>query len=57
VLTPRRIIMAGMVVGSLLGGWLPSLWGAGGLTLSAMILSTAGGLAGIWAGWKLSQRL
>ena len=57
MLTPKRLIVIGMIAGSVLGGWLPSLWGAGGITMSAMIGSTIGGLAGIWAGWKISQYL
>jgi uncharacterized membrane protein YeaQ/YmgE (transglycosylase-associated protein family) len=55
MLTPKKIIFAGMIVGSFLGGWVPSLWGAGGFTMSAMVGSAVGGLAGIWIGWKVSQ--
>jgi len=57
MVTPKRAVFFGMMAGSVLGGWLPSLWGAGGLTMSAMVFSTVGGLAGIWAGWKISQSL
>jgi uncharacterized membrane protein YeaQ/YmgE (transglycosylase-associated protein family) len=57
VITPKRAIFFGMMAGSVLGGWLPSLWGAGGLTMSAMLFSTIGGLVGIWAGWKVAQSL
>jgi hypothetical protein len=55
MLTPKKIIFAGMIVGSFIGGWVPSLWGAGGFTMSAMVGSAIGGLAGVWAGWKFSQ--
>ena len=52
----KRLIMFGMIVGSVLGGWLPSLWGAGGFNMTSIVTSTVGGLAGIWAGWKLANR-
>ena len=57
MLTPKRVIFGCMIVGSVLGGWVPALWGAGGFTMSAIVGSTIGGLAGIWAGWQISQRL
>lgn len=55
--TSKRAIFFGMMGGSVLGGWLPTLWGASGFSMSAIVFSTLGGLAGIWAGWKISQSL
>ncbi len=55
MLTPKRAIMIGMIAGSLLGGWLPTLWGDGGFSMAAVIGSTFGGLAGIWAGWRITR--
>ncbi|HEV2105317.1 MAG TPA: hypothetical protein VGU27_06255 [Candidatus Eisenbacteria bacterium] len=57
MLTPKRLVMAGMVVGSTIGSWLPTLWGAGWLSMASVLIGAAGGLAGIWVGWKLAQRL
>ena len=51
----KSLIMICMVVGSTLGSWLPSLWGAGGLSLSSVLLGGIGGVLGIWAGFKLSR--
>ena len=53
--TPKRAIMIGMIAGSVLGGWLPTLWGDSGFSMSAVIGSTFGGLAGIWAGWRITR--
>ncbi|HTO91745.1 MAG TPA: hypothetical protein VMJ70_11500 [Candidatus Sulfotelmatobacter sp.] len=55
-MSDKRLIMIGMVIGSTLGGWLPSLWGAGGFTVTAVVFGAIGGLAGIWAAWKLVNR-
>jgi len=56
MLTGKRIIMFGAIVGSTVGGCAPMLWGASGFSMSAMILSIVGGLLGIWAGVKLADR-
>jgi hypothetical protein len=51
----KTLIMIGMVVGSTIGGYLPTLWGDGGLSLASVFLGGVGGLAGIWAGYKISR--
>jgi uncharacterized membrane protein YeaQ/YmgE (transglycosylase-associated protein family) len=53
----KRLIWIGAIVGSTLGGLLPSLWKASMLSMWGLVLSTVGGLVGIWVGWKLSQML
>jgi len=52
----RRMIWIGAAVGSTLGGLLPALWHASMFSISGLVVSTIGGLIGIWAGWKV-QRL
>lgn len=44
-----------MVVGSIAGGYVPTLWGEAGISLAAMLTSTVGGILGIIVGYKLSQ--
>ncbi|MES2216277.1 MAG: hypothetical protein V4481_03195 [Patescibacteria group bacterium] len=51
----KHLIWLGAIVGGYVGGFIPVLWGAGGLTFSSIIGNTIGGLVGIWAGFKLSQ--
>jgi uncharacterized protein YcfJ len=55
MLTTKRAIFFGMVAGSVIGGLVPMLWGAGAFSMSSVVGSTVGGLAGIWAGWKISR--
>ncbi len=52
----KTLIMIGLVVGSTLGGYVPTLWGDGGLSMASVLLGAVGGLAGIWAGFRLSRR-
>lgn len=50
----KQLIWIGMIVGSTIGGFIPSLWGGG--MFSAVIGSTIGGLLGIFGALKLSGR-
>ncbi|MBI5127254.1 hypothetical protein HZA76_02250 [Candidatus Roizmanbacteria bacterium] len=54
-MSAKTKVMAGMIIGSSLGGYLPSLWGDSLFSYSGLILSTIGGLLGIYIGYKLSQ--
>jgi predicted MFS family arabinose efflux permease len=45
----RKAIWIGVIVGSTIGGFVPSLWHASVLSVSGVVFSTIGGLAGIWA--------
>ncbi len=47
--------MIGVVVGSFLGGLIPSIWGADQFSFSGVIFTAFGGIAGIWAGFKISS--
>ena len=42
-------------IGSTLGGLVPALWHAGLLSLWGIVLSTIGGVLGIWAGYRMSR--
>jgi uncharacterized membrane protein YeaQ/YmgE (transglycosylase-associated protein family) len=47
------MIMLGMVVGSIVGGYLPVLFGLDGQMVS-LLGSIIGGIIGIWIGYKFS---
>lgn len=51
----KKFIWLGFFLGSLIGSYIPNLWGAGMLSFSGIFLSALGGIIGIWAGFKLSQ--
>jgi hypothetical protein len=54
-LSIKALITIGMIAGSALGGYIPCLWGADPFSLWSVGLGMAGGLAGIWAGYRLSR--
>jgi len=44
----------GMIVGSLAGSFIASLFGAGMLSMTSIIGSTAGGILVIWVAFKIT---
>ncbi len=44
-----------MAVGSTVGGYIPALWGGGLFSLSGILLSGLGAIAGIYIGFKMSD--
>jgi hypothetical protein len=55
IMNSKSLIWIGMLVGSTIGSYLPALWGDSFLSVGSVVLSTVGGLAGIWAGYKASR--
>ena len=49
----KKLIMLGMVVGSIAGGYLPAVFGVDELMIS-LLGSIIGGIIGIWIGYKFS---
>ena len=53
----KLLIWLGLSFGSILGSYLPTLWGAGGFSFAALLCSGLGALGGIWLGYKAGQAL
>ncbi len=53
----KTFIWLGLFVGSTLGGLMPMLWGDSALSVAGIALSVAGGIAGIFAGYKLGESI
>ena len=51
----KVFIWVGLFVGSTIGGFIPSLWGDSFFSLSSVMLSAVGGIAGIYAGFKAGR--
>lgn len=51
----RRLIYLGLFIGSTIGSLVPSLWGEGMFSISSIVLSLLGGIAGIWVAYKAMQ--
>jgi hypothetical protein len=53
----KTFITTGLIVGSLAGGYVPVLWGGSVFSISSLLFSALGALAGIWVGFKIARRL
>ena len=51
----KSAIWLGALIVGVIGGWVPTLWGAGALSLWSLLLSTVGGVAGIIVVYRLYQ--
>ena len=49
------MIWMGTIVGSIIGGLVPELWGAGAFSFSSLIFGTFGAMAGIYITYKLTH--
>jgi len=49
----RKLIWAGMFIGSSVGSYVPALWGAGLFSFSSVLLGAIGAFVGIWIGYRL----
>jgi len=47
-------IWLGILVGSTIGGFVPSLWGADLFSYSAVLPFGVGAFVGLWVGYKMS---
>jgi hypothetical protein len=51
----KKLIMVLMLAGSMIGGYAPSLFGAGMFSFTSLFCSAAGALAGIWLAFRMSR--
>lgn len=51
----KTLVTLGIIVGSIVGGYVPVIFGAGLLSYSSILGSGIGSLLGIYVGYKLSN--
>lgn len=51
----KKATLIFMLIGSAVGGFIPSLWGAGSFSFSAILLSTIGAIAGVYFAYKINH--
>ena len=47
-----KIIMISMIIGSAIGGYIPTFFGVGIFSMTSVFAGAAGGLLGIWLSYK-----
>jgi len=53
----KTLIIFSMILGSYAGSYLPVLWGGSVFSMTSVFFSGIGGFLGIWAGYRLAQRI
>jgi uncharacterized membrane protein YeaQ/YmgE (transglycosylase-associated protein family) len=51
----HKAAMRGVMIGSLVGGLIPSLWGDNPLGVASVVCSAIGGVVGIWVGYRIAN--
>lgn len=51
---PRGLLMMGLLIGSLIGGCIPSLFGAGLFSMWGLFGSTVGAILGLWITYRIA---
>ena len=51
----RSVISLCAVFGTVIGGFVPALWGNNGIGLAGVLFGALGGIAGLWLGVRLSD--
>jgi len=49
----KKVIFLGMLFGSTIGGYIPTLFGSTVFSMASIICGTIGGLLGIWLSFRL----
>jgi len=49
----RSVIGLCATVGGTIGGFVPMLWGSSGFSMTAILFTVIGGVAGVWIGVRL----
>lgn len=54
-MSSKTLVYLGMFIGSTIGGYLPTLFGAGLISFTSVFFSAVGGIIGVYIGYKISQ--
>lgn len=51
----KKLIWLGVFLGSTIGSYVPTLWGADLLSISSLFWGAIGGILGIWFGYRIGR--
>jgi len=51
----RSVIGICIAMGSIVGSYVPELWGASDFSVSSLVFGALGGVAGLWLGLRLQE--
>ena len=54
-MSAKTLVRLGILIGSTVGGYIPTFWGAEMISFSALFGSLIGGVFGVWVAYKIDQ--
>jgi len=54
-MSTKKIIWIFMFAGGIIGGYIPTLWGASSFSMSTLLFNAIGAIVGVWLGFKISR--
>lgn len=54
-MSEKKIMTLLMVVGGVIGSYIPTLWGASGLSFSSLFTGALGACLGIWLAFRMTH--
>ncbi|MBI3486154.1 hypothetical protein HY025_04415 [Candidatus Daviesbacteria bacterium] len=54
-MSTKALVMIGMTVGSLIGSYVPVIFGVSAFSFTSIVTGAIGGFIGIWIGFKLGN--
>lgn len=54
-MSSKTLVYLSMIVGSIIGGYVPTLFGVSFISFTSVLFSGIGGILGVWIGYKLSN--
>lgn len=49
----KKVVLLGMIFGSTIGGYIPTIFGASVFSLTSILTGALGGILGIWLSYRL----
>ena len=54
-MSPKKLIGIGATIGSILGSYVPTLWGDSDFSTASILFAFFGGMLGIFIAYKIAQ--
>ncbi len=54
-MTKKALVTLGMIIGSIIGGYLPLLFGISAFSYTSVLTSGIGAILGVWLGYKFGE--
>ena len=51
----KFMVFMGMIIGSIIGGYIPTFFGVGLMSYASVLFSGIGAILGIWIGYKFGN--